>query len=175
MNTERRDYAFEALAEVTGTDWSAGRGELNKALASIREQSEIEDSFALSVEIHDRAKMYRAVMGEEILLTPSALAKHWKRVAEESSRPTSTRTNVHAPATECVTCSGDRFVLVATRPVVASQWMRERGLEIRGDAVHEEYAACPDCNAEANTSFPRFDGSYARALDPARVREMMRG
>ena len=174
MNNERRDYAFEALAEVTGTDWNAGRGELNNALASIREQSGIEDSFALSVEIHDRAKMYRGIW-PELTITPSALAKHWKRVAEESSRSSPLRTNVHAPVTECATCGGDRFVLVATRPVVASQLMRERGLEIKGDAVHEEYAPCPDCNDKANTSFPRFDGSYARSLDPARVREMMRG
>lgn len=82
---QTRDYAFEALAEVTSTDWNTGRGELNKALMLIREQSEIEDSYLLSAEIHERAKMYRAVL-KNALLTPSALAKHWKRVKEETQR-----------------------------------------------------------------------------------------
>ena len=78
-----RDYAYEALAEVTATDMDAGRGELNSALKSIRAQSEITDSYLLSAEIYDRAKMYRAVF-ENAVLTPSALAKHWKRVFEET-------------------------------------------------------------------------------------------
>ena len=78
-----RDYAYEALAEVTGSDWDVARGELNAALKSIREQSEIEDGYLLSAEIHERAKMYRALF-ENAALTPSALAKHWKRVKEET-------------------------------------------------------------------------------------------
>ena len=80
-----RDYAFEALAEVTGTDWTTGRGELNAALKSIRAQSEVEDSYLLGAEIHERAKMYRSLM-PDILCTPSALAKHWKRVFEETQQ-----------------------------------------------------------------------------------------
>lgn len=80
-----RDYSFEALAEVTATDWNTGRGELNKALMLIKEQSEIEDDYLLSAEIHDRAKMYRALW-PEMSLTPSALAKHWERVFEETKR-----------------------------------------------------------------------------------------
>lgn len=78
-----RDYAYEALAEVTATDMQAGRGELNAALKSIREQSEIQDSYLLSAEIHERAKLYRSLM-PNVMLTPSSLAKHWKRVFEES-------------------------------------------------------------------------------------------
>lgn len=79
----QRDYAFEALAEVSATNWETGRGELNAALKSIRFQSEIEDSYLLAAEIHERAKMYRLVF-EGAALTPSALAKHWKRVKEET-------------------------------------------------------------------------------------------
>ena len=83
MANGKRDYAYEALAEVTSTDMNAGRGELNAALKSIREQSEIADSYLLSAEIHERAKMYRHLM-PDVLCTPSALAKHWKRVHEET-------------------------------------------------------------------------------------------
>ena len=80
-----RDYAFEALAEVSGTDWEVGRGKLNAALKSIRAQCEIEDSYLLADEIHERAKMYRALF-PNAALTPTALAKHWKRVFEETQR-----------------------------------------------------------------------------------------
>jgi hypothetical protein len=79
-----RDYAFEALADVSATDWNTGRGELNSALKSIREQEpDLPDSYLLSAEIHERAKMYRALF-ENAALTPTALAKHWKRVKEET-------------------------------------------------------------------------------------------
>jgi hypothetical protein len=156
-----RDYAFEALAEVTSTDWNEGRGELNAALKSIREQSEIEDGYLLAAEIHDRAKMYRQVFADAVL-TPTALSKHWKRVLEESDRPKGS--NLHADL-GCQTCGGDKFVLVNLRAV--------------GDkdvtAVNfEEWAPCPDCN-HSDVSFWRPDGTKFRAPDPGRVREMMRG
>jgi hypothetical protein len=83
-----RDFAYEALADVTGTDWTTGRGELNAALKSIREQSEIEDSYLLASEIIDRAKMYRVAM-PDVILTPSALAKHYLRVRQEVERMSS--------------------------------------------------------------------------------------
>jgi hypothetical protein len=150
----------------------AGRGELNVSLKSIREQAGIEDSYLLAAEIHERAKAYRAVMGEGILLTAPALAKHWQRVAEEVERPKGT--NLHADATACSTCKGDRFVLVSTRPAKQSAWMREQGIEVVPDAELEEYAPCPECGAQ-EISFWRFDGSRASVPDPARVREMLRG
>ena len=79
-----RDYAYEALAEVTSTDQGIGRGQLNAALKQIREQEpELHDSYLLSAEIHERAKMYRALW-PEISLTPSALSKHWMRVKAET-------------------------------------------------------------------------------------------
>lgn len=83
-----RDYAYEALAEVSATDMSVGRGQLNAALKAIREQEPgLSDTYLLSVEIHERAKMYRAVF-ENAALTPTALAKHWHRVkAETHTRP----------------------------------------------------------------------------------------
>ena len=81
-----RDYAYEALAEVTSTDWNVGRGELNAALRDIRNQEpDVLDSFLLSVEIHERAKMYRVVF-PNAALTPTALSKHWQRVRAETSK-----------------------------------------------------------------------------------------
>ena len=94
---KKRDYAYEALARVTSSDMNANRGELNAALGSIRQQSEIEDSYFLADEIHERAKMYRAVMGDA-LLTPTALAKHWLRVFDEDKRRRATGVNRSAPA-----------------------------------------------------------------------------
>jgi len=167
-----RDYAYEALAEVTGTDMEGGRGELNISLKSIREQAGIEDSYLLAAEIHERAKSYRAVMGEGILLTAPALAKHWKRVAEEVERPKGT--NLNAPATVCATCRGDRFVPVQTRPVTASVWMKEHGIEPPEGAVEEEWAPCPQCSPQ-EVSFYRSDGSRFVTPDAAKVREMMQG
>jgi hypothetical protein len=167
-----RDYAFEALAEVTGTDWKTGRGELNAALKSIREETEVEDSYILADLIHERAKMYRQAM-PDVMLTPSSLSKHWKRVLEETSRKPATQTNVSAAFTNCATCGGDRLVVVALRKPQQSAWMRERGIEPDETEMIEEMAPCPDCNAGTDTSFRRGDGSLARALDPAKVREMM--
>jgi hypothetical protein len=88
-----RDYAFEALAEVTSTDPEVGRSALNAALKSIREQMPELDSYPLADEIHERAKMYRALF-ENAALTPTALAKHWKRVKEEGKKVRGS--NLHA-------------------------------------------------------------------------------
>lgn len=81
-----RDYAYEALAEVTSTDQNVGRGALNAALRDIRKQEpEITDSYLLSAEIHERAKMYR-FMFPEVAITPTALSKHWVRVKEAAPK-----------------------------------------------------------------------------------------
>jgi hypothetical protein len=165
-----RDFAFEALAEVTNTDWTTGRGELNKALKDIRQQSpEIVDGYLLSCEIHDRAQMYAVVMGDEILLTPSALAKHWLRVKEQmpKARPATASPSPDIPTPGaggqgvCETCNGDTMVLVAIRP---------SGNPASG---FEEMAPCPDCNSHANAEFWRADGSRFRSPDPAIVRARM--
>ena len=153
MSERARDYAYEALAEVTSTDWTAGRGELNAALKSIREQTpELEDSFLLAAEIHDRAKAYAVVMGEGILLTPTALAKHWQRVVEQAPKPTYT-----PPSSDvCETCAGDKMVVFRTR----------------ADGS-EEMAPCPSCNVNADAGFWRHDSTRFQPPDPARVRERM--
>jgi hypothetical protein len=164
-----RDFAFEALAEVTNTDWTAGRGELNSALKSIRQQSpDILDGYLLSCEIHDRAKMYEVVMGKEILLTPTALAKHWLRVKEQmpKARPSlSPSADIPPPGAgnkACETCNGDKLVLVSTRP------------SANPTSGFEEMAPCPECNSGADTGFWRPDGSRFRSPDPAAVQMRMR-
>ena len=174
MAERPRNYAFEALAEVSGTDWSTGRGELNVALKSIREETQEEDDYLLADLIHERAKMYRDVMGEA-MLTPTALAKHWKRVLEETSRkrPSERAPNQAAPSTQCDVCGGDRFVLVGTRPAQQSPWMREHGITPPQGPGMEEYAVCPDCNSQTDTSFRRYDGSISAPLDPEQVRQRL--
>jgi hypothetical protein len=67
---------------------------------------------------------------------------------------------------DCQTCGGDRMVVYHTRPNYTTGWMAERGLEAVGEV--EEWAPCPDCNAEANTRREHF-----RSPDPARVRERL--
>lgn len=59
----------------------------------------------------------------------------------------------------CSTCDDDRMVLVETRP--------------EGSGEMGGYAPCPDCNAKANTSFRRYDGTMVETMDPAQVRERM--
>ena len=89
-----RDYAYEALAEVTGTDPQVGRGALNAALRDIRAQSRVEDSYLLADEIHAQAKLYRQVY-EGAALTPTALSKHWTRLPEEAKKLKRGGTNLH--------------------------------------------------------------------------------
>ena len=148
----KRDLPYEALAEATSTDMSEGRGPLNVALKSIKEQTTGLDPVALADEIRERAKLYRRLM-PDVVLTAPALAKHWKRVWEENSRTVGT--NQHGSTSDCGLCGGDRFVVA----------------RLRGEI--EEYAACPDCNPTLDTSHWRYDGTRAAALDPARVRELI--
>jgi len=152
------------LAEVTNTDWDAGRGELNAALGSIREQVEPDladpkDSYLLSELIHRRARAYR--VADIGLLTPTALAKHWKRVEVEAKNTTTKVPATNQAATTnqlCQTCGGDRFVPYSTRK--------------EGTDEVEEMAPCPDCNPiEVWTR--RDDGTAARTPDPDRVRERL--
>lgn len=84
-----RDYAFEALAEVSAADPAVARGELNAALKQIRLQepdlAPLDKSYLLGAEVHERAKMYRSVFSN-VALTPTALAKHWQRVKAETRK-----------------------------------------------------------------------------------------
>lgn len=177
--TRARDYAFEALAEVTGSDWNIARGELNASLTSIslQEPQLGPKTMSLADEIHRRAKLYRTVM-PEVLLTPTALAKHWRRIDIEAeqiaARATKQQTNRHA-SVDCQTCGGDRFVHVSSRKSKRTAWMETKGIEPNDQHLVEEYASCPDCNASCATSFRRYSGTMAVPPDPARVREMMHG
>lgn len=110
-------------------------------------------------------------MGEEILLTPTALAKHWKRVHEESSKPVR-GVNLSAPALECETCGGDRFVVVATRKPTQSAWMTAHSIKASETAMIEEMAPCYSCATDVEVAFWRFDGTRFTAPDPAQVREL---
>ncbi len=71
--------------------------------------------------------------------------------------PKAAGVNLHSES-KCRTCDGDRFVVVGLRPV------KNGGIE--------EYAPCPDCNP-IDVSFHRHNGTIARSLDPAKVRELM--
>jgi len=90
----------------------------------------------------------------------------------EFDRPKPAGANLHSTV-DCKSCGGDRFVVVSLRAPVQSSWMREKGIKPRTDLPIDELAACPDCNAAADTSFRRHDGTIARALDPAKVRQFM--
>lgn len=78
------------------------------------------------------------------------------------------------PAESCSTCAGDLFVFVGLRPAVKTQWMEEHGIDVPASGnMIEEWAPCPDCNPECNTSFPRPDGRVFTSMDPTHVRERM--
>jgi hypothetical protein len=162
------DLSFEALATATGTDWTAGRGELNSALASIRGQWTGEED-ELPAEIAERAKLYRRVF-QGAALTPTALAKHWLRVFEEMHRASEQATNVSRPYENCVTCGGHHFVVYSTRPMPETYWMREHGHKSNG--LIEEYAPCPECGPPI-TPYRRYDGTMERVPDSGKVREML--
>lgn len=72
----------------------------------------------------------------------------------------------------CGTCHGDRMVVVGTRKPEQTPWMKDRGIEPKSEPI-EEWAPCPDCSAGTDTGFQRYDGSWARTLDPAQVRDRM--
>jgi hypothetical protein len=129
-----RDLPFEALAEATSTDWNVGRGELNMALKSIREQMPGLDDTELATEIIYRAKLYKEFMGPTIALTAAALAKHWLRVVEQKKN-TREVTNASAAPNGCQTCDGMGLVLVRIRP------------SDNPHSGYEEYGICPDCRA----------------------------
>jgi hypothetical protein len=73
----------------------------------------------------------------------------------------------------CPTCRGDRFVVAALRPVEQTVWMKEKGIKPAPGTTIEEWAPCPDCGGHIDTGYQRYDGSYFRSPDPARVRQVM--
>ena len=166
------DLAFEALAEVTNTDWDTGRGELNKALRLIKAESGLE-GYALAMAIRRNGLKYRRLFSDEVALTPTALAKHWKRVEAELERQRGATNQSVTSQDDCPTCQGDRFVVVATRVPLETAWMEKHGHKI-GSSCYEEWAPCPDCNATIH-EMRRHDGQRIATPDAARTRELMRG
>lgn len=79
----------------------------------------------------------------------------------------------YRPSDTCATCEGDLFVVVFMRKPVTTEWMARNGHKASETEMIEEIAPCPDCNAGANTSFRRTDGTEAVSPDPARVRELI--
>jgi|SRR5215471_9136271 len=75
------DPAFEKLVEVTRANPDFERGQLNKALASIRSCCErdgiVPDDVGKEIEL--RAQHYHETF-PGLTLTPTALARHWYRV-----------------------------------------------------------------------------------------------
>jgi hypothetical protein len=158
-----RDFAFEALCEVWGADFTNltqdQRGRVNAALRQLREVTPELDSFELSLVIRERAKLWASVY-PEIALTPQALTAHWGSLPEkgaEAQRQQAVTTNARVQV-ECETCGGDRFVVYQTRP--------------SGNPVspYEEVAPCPECNSGVNADFWRADGSRFITPDPGQVR-----
>lgn len=85
----------------------------------------------------------------------------------------------HAPipaAEICPTCGGDLLVFVGLRPAIQTQWMEDHGHDVPAGGnqkMIEEYAPCPDCNSDCNTSFARHNGTVFNSPDPGLVRERM--
>jgi hypothetical protein len=167
--TRSPDLAYEALAEATSTDWNEGRGELNAALRSIKSQWGDDALEYLPSEIHTRAKMYRRAM-PDVVLTPTALAKHWLRVLEMAQASAPQATNQSASRHDCITCGGHGFVVYQTRPFPETDWMRRHGFKSQGSV--DEMAPCPVCST-VDASFRRYDGSKSVPPDPEKVIEMM--
>lgn len=81
--TREPDLAWEALVTVTRANPHFERGKLNAALRAIRDchrdEGLVDEELPREIEL--RAKMYR-LRWPGMELTPTALAKHWIRVAE---------------------------------------------------------------------------------------------
>lgn len=150
------DLAYEALAEATAADMEGSRGELNRALKLIRDQTDAIGEH-LASEIRTRAVMYKQVM-PDAMLTPTALAKHWQRLEVEVKRQPHATNRTAQVGTDCETCGGDRMVLVQTRPAP--------------NGAHEEYACCPTCNPSDSSYYVL--GRKVEALDPDTVLARMR-
>jgi hypothetical protein len=166
-----RDYAYEALAEVTNYHQNTNRGELNAALKLIREMTPELNSEELAIVIKSQGARYRAVM-PNIVMSPGALAQHWTHVAAEAQKQRG-QTNQSVEQFGCPTCQDDRMVVVSQRKPMTTRWMTDHKITAHEEHMIEEVAPCPDCNASADTVMRRFDGRVLRCPDANRVREMM--
>ena len=85
--------------------------------------------------------------------------------AFEFDTPKGKGTNRHVYV-DCKTCGGDRMVVFSKRASYTTGWMQEHKLKAKGET--EEYAPCPDCNADCDTRRRDF-----KSPDPARVRRKL--
>ena len=85
--TAARDFAWDALVDVTQANPSVERGAINKALSAIREAAKMDGLAEEDVpqEIRRRAAAYRRTY-PQMAMTPMALAKHWFRVITPNER-----------------------------------------------------------------------------------------
>lgn len=156
-----QDLSWEALVEVTGATVASERGALNAALAQIREASPDLTDEELAGEIRYRSGTYRKTF-PGMALTPTALSKHWERIPIEAPKATYPEPS---PAGECATCGGDKLVVYSTRPAPVE--------DVGHVHVYEEFAPCPDCNANADAGFWRADGTRFNTPDSGLVRRRM--
>jgi hypothetical protein len=131
MEMIERDISFETLAEVCGADitqlTSSSRGQLNAALRQLREAHPDLADLELALVIEDKAKAYRQVM-PDVLLTPSALIKHWPSL--EAQRDRQQAYPEPRDPYDCPTCDGLRLIPAT-------------------DVFVSGYAPCPSCNQKA--------------------------
>ena len=92
----------------------------------------------------------------------------------EIEKGSASKTNQHGRATLCTTCGGDRFVVVRTRPVEQTPWMRAKGITPPKASI-DEYAPCPECHSSLDTHFMRQDGSKFTTPDPEQTRRYLNG
>lgn len=128
-----RDISFETLAQMCGTDitqlTSSSRGELNGALKQLRDAMPDLADLELALVIEDRARIYRQVM-PDVILTPSALAKHWASLEGRRVEQTTSTAYPERDPYNCPTCDGLRLIPGQDVFVVG-------------------YTPCPDCNETA--------------------------
>jgi len=176
-----RDISFETLAEMCGMDIKQltrdARGQLNGALAQIREATPDLEDLELALVIEGKAKAYRASM-PDVLLTPPALAKHWASLDAMFARTRSYPQHDREPH-ECDACGGLRFVLVGYREPKPSTWQllmstakqemgRPHPAHRRLEDGHEVYSPCPTCSPAmlqvVTEHLARFDRMHGHVL-----------
>jgi len=171
----------EALAEVCGMDWQnlSGdtRGMLNRALAQIRQMTSEFSDEELAMIIPGKAAAYRQAFEGRAALTPTALAKHWAQLdtlAAEKLAQDQVRANRSAPPSDCLTCGGDRLVLVGWQQPTPSVWALEHRSKKNPEMglphpAHREpedgfeiHAPCPDCNQKGVELAREWRARFAR-------------
>jgi len=124
-----RDISFETLAQCCGIDLAqltaVSRGQLNAALKQLRDATPDYSDLELALVIEDKARAYKRSM-PQVMLTPSALAKHWPQLDSLGESRNYPPTNPDV----CPTCDG-LHLIPSKRPV--------------DPGYDTAYIRCPDC------------------------------